>query len=249
MVVELIALIVSVVSVSIALHTKYRQRKKDELKGLANELQELEKIGQNMSEIILHPRSHEDNEYSLDDLAKEVLTGKYETGNDQMMVVVQIKESFTDEETIDDPNALLSKYKNGEMIVWDFKVGNLEELYTTDRTIHLHAPIGHSAYMYKRLNRIERDYNDVINEFDESLLADFKTTLDKIVKQTATHATKKCDTIDVHVEEFENTEEIGTYVFETSFLYDGIEDDIEDFNQKLNRIEEFRTTVLQASYS
>lgn len=249
MVVELIALLISVTSVSIALHTKYKQRKKNELKQLSNELQNLQRMSEDMIEVLFSPRVHEDNEISLEDMAKEVLTGKHETESDQILIAVLINTTISDNNKIEDPDEILRRYEENEMIFWNFQVGNLDELYTTGRTVHLHAPIEYSSYMYEKISEIDENHSDIISEFDETLLDDFKIILDRIVKQTAIHATEKYSTFHINVEGFENVEEIGTHIFETTFHYDGIEEDIEDLNQELDRIEEFRKTVLQASYS
>lgn len=249
MVVELIALVISVVSVSVALHTKYRQRKKDELKQLSNDLQDLQKMSEDLLEVLFSPRVNEDNELSLEDLAKEVLTAKHETDRDQILIAVLISTTLSDNDAINDADEVLRRYRENERVFWNFKIGNMEELYTTGRTVHLHAPIDYTPHMYDKISKIESNYSDVISEFDDSLLDDFEGILDRIVKQTAKHGTGKYSNFHISVDDFEDTDEIGIHVFETTFHYNGIEEDIEDLEQKLDRIEEFRTTVLQASYS
>jgi hypothetical protein len=247
MVVELIALGVSLVAATLSLHTKYEQRRKKKLKGLAMELQELRERVERIKVEINQPRVNEDTEIELENISKEVLTGKHETKSDELLIGVEVKNIST-RETLEDINKALSSYQSGDIIYYEIMIGNLDQLYATNKKISMRGPIGNSMYVYEEMIQIEKEYGDILEEYDDSLLEDVRDLMDTMIDHTLYNIINNKENFEIEVSKFDTTDEIGTYVFETVFHYPEIEEDMEDLNEELDRIEEYRTSILQASY-
>jgi hypothetical protein len=247
MVVGWLALAVSVVACAITIRREYRDRQKNQLKELAMELQDIQKAANQLITELRNPRKHEDNKLWLEDIANQVLIGKHETESDKLNVGVEIKKSSSDVD-IKNTDELMSYYKNNEFVYYNIKIGNIDELYTTGRTVNLHTPIGYSARIYEKTSKIEQEYSDTINELDGEFLDDLEEVLDEIVRSASDHAVNDYPWFEITVSRYDTADEISTHVFETVFHYPGMEKDLENLSEEIERIEDYRTTVLQASY-
>ena len=241
--------IISVIAVSIAVHTKLQRRESQELRKLAQKLADVTQTADILITELRNPRTHEDLNVDLQEIAREALSCKHETGSETVLIALSPIESLSSEEEITDYTELVNKHKSGEYFSLNVVVGDREKMYTTKRKPLLHNPIRNSSYLYEYLDDIKQEHSEKMSEFDDSLLEDFEAHLDKIVNSSSKNITDAKNRFNFNINDFETTEEIGDYVFEETFYYDGIEEDLETLEELLEEVEELRKTVLQASYS
>lgn len=247
---QFIGIAISLVAITISLHTKYKQRRKDRLKDLAAKLKSIRRNSERIGEVLENPRSHEDLDLRLYELPREMFACHHETGDEDVSILLTISTGFGEEsKELEDRSEIFDRYKNNDRLHLQLKVGNPDQLYASDRQYHMTDPFRYTSYIYEKISKIEEEYGSVIEEFNETLLGDLESHLDAMLKQHTDHLIVKSNIFSMNVNEFESADEIGEAVFRTMFYYNGLEDDLEELDEKLGEVEELRTTVLQTSYS
>jgi len=248
------SLVISIVAVSIAIHTKLQQRESRELRGLGRELRGIQGSFESLNQELHDPRTHEDLNFNLKILSREILACKHETDDGLVQIGVSSYKfnrdgEEVDRETIESFETLVEMYKSDKYPKIRVIVGNREKMYATDENIWFHNAFRNFSHIYQYLSKIEEQYGEKLEEFDSSLLDEVRDISDRMVEESSVHLIDENNTFEVNVEEFGTTEEIEDYAFEELFYYDGIEEDIEELEKLLEKVEELRKGILQASYS
>lgn len=247
---QFIAIGISLIAVVLSIHTKYKQRGKDRLRELATKLKNLKANTEWIGQTLENPRSHEDLELRLYELPREMLDCQYETGEKEVTVLPEIKTSYgEDSKELSDPQNVFDRYKEDEWFVIQLKVGNLKEMYASDRKFSITDPFWGASDIYTEINEINEQFGGVIGEFNESLLVNLESHLDSMVRKHCDHIIKHTSGFSVNIDEYDSTEAIGRDVFRELYFYDGVKDDLEELEDQLEELENVRTTVLQTSYT
>lgn len=253
-VVTVISLLISIAAVGIAAHTKIQQRESRELRGLAQKLKSIHEGSERIYLELRNQRKHIDLEGNFEDIAKEVLACRHDTGSEKVEIfvsfdkIVRLEDEF-DKEKINDAKKLAKKYKSSQPIQMRVKVGSRKEMYATGRNISVHNPIKYVGSIHDEIDGIEKQYGEKLEEFDGNLLNEVRSIINTILENISKHHLKYNDSFVIDLNEYETTEEIEDSAFEKLFRYDGIEEDLDEVEELTEEIEELRKGTLQASYS
>ena len=240
----------SLVAVIISLHTKYKQQEKNKLRDLAAELKSIRSSAKHIGKTLENPHSLEDLDLRLYEIPREMLACKHEVGRDNISAVINVTTGYGEgSKDLDGFQEIFGKYKESEWFLIKLWVGNVDEMYKSDREYILPNPFIYSTYVYENISEVEEQYGGIIEEFNESLLENLESHLDSMVRQHTNYLLEEANPISLNISEFESAEDIGDKVFRELYYYDGVEEDLEKLEKKLDEVNEMRTTVLQASYS
>lgn len=246
---EFVGIGLSVTAVIIALHTKYQQRQKNKLSDLANRLKELQELLDRTATYLHNPYSHEDLKLELYDVSSEMLACKHETGSDKITIGVTIKTGYgKDSKKLSGSDEIVEMFEKNNRLLVELRVANLDELYARDRQLTLHNPFSEIMYVYDEIDKINSQYGEIINDFDNEILVNLEKQVDEIVQKHSSHLIEHSK-FTIHLDEFESTNEIEKAVFEQVYTYVGMNEDFEKLERISEDIEEIRTAVLQTSYS
>lgn len=247
------SLLISIIAVGIAAHTKLQQRESRELRGLAQKLSDLQDTIEVMKSDLEDFESNEDFELAFEDIAREALACKHETGNNVVQIGLTVERYPENDSTktvkIDEPEDLIDAYKSDTYSNMTMKVGNREELYVTDRRVYLYDPFMWLSSIYNELDAINEQYEEKLEEFDSDLTPELRKHVDKVVERNSRNRINNVNWFDVNLDEHDTIAEIEDYIFEQIFHYDGIEEDLDELGELTEEIEELRQGILQASYS
>lgn len=247
---QFIAIGLSLAAVIISIHTKYKQRQKNRLRDLAGKLKNIKKSAGKINNILENPRSHEDLDLRLYEIPRELLACQYETEKAEVTISTRIETGYGENsKELRDSGEILNQYRNGEHLHIKLRVGNPDEFYASDRQFLMTDPFDYASYFYKEIYEVEEEFGDVIEEFNDKLFEDLESHIESMLKQHSNHLIEESNSFSVSVNGFESTGEMGKEIFKRLYYYEGLECDIDELENKLEELDEFRTTVLQTSYS
>lgn len=247
---ELLGVGLSVVAVAIAAHTKYQQRKKKRLGDLASELKTLTSHTELFIRSIRQPRTDEDMDLRLSEIPREMLACKHKTGDSEVSLISTFTKGIGDESTeINTPSEITRTIQNGSIVFHRVRVGNRSAMHASDYKHHLTDPFRHAGHIYSQLEQIETDFGDIVAEFDEDMFGSFEKTLNTTLENHSRHLLNNSSLITVDVDAFDDADSIGNHIFDKMYSHDGIKKELDDIESQIQEIENFRTTVLQTSYS
>ena len=246
---NIVAISISAVALILTVHTKYKQRHKKKFKQLSGELDELVDITKDILQIYNDPRSHEDIDISVDQLIREVIKTHHDTEGEQVQIIPKITTGTGDnKKEIDDVEKALDMYKSGDFFSIYLTIGSREDMYVSSREINFIPPYDGVRFFYDSLNEIQTEYSNVINEFDENLLENMEITVDEIAESALKVLLNEMQPIEVNVDQYES-EELGEYLLDKMFYYDGVDQDLQQLENQVEDLEELRQLVLQTSYT
>lgn len=238
---------ISVLSVGIALHTKLQNRKKKELGELASKLEDVADTLDGVLAYYQSPRSNEDTYFGLGKIEKDILACNHQSDNPPVVVPhLKFRENDGEAIDIDDLNDIPPEklYK----LYIDVEIKDGEEVVYEISRWQISIPVRRTSYGIQSLIDINQNHEGLIDDFDKNLTDDSLELLNDFNRKLISHLVS-LDGFFVYPSTFEHAEDIGDYAFDKIFRYDGIDEDLEAFREFEERIEELRTTVLQAKYS
>lgn len=221
------------------------KKRKQELNDLADELNELRWNIEDIVEVFESPTEKVDLSHQLDSCAKDVLAYKHETKNNAL---VKAKRSGT-KEKISNAGQVLDIYKNSDDYVW-YNL-TLESGHTEYESNLVYGISDHSANInsvYETIEELQEDHKGTLEEFSPGLYDEIEELMDIFVKNSYSQILGAKEGIEVNPDDHNNMEEMGRFLFFYFWYYDGIKEDLESLSELAEKIEETRTTILQASY-
>ena len=248
------SLLISIIAVGIAIHTKLQQRESRELRKIAEELEEIHEGLEATHSQLQNHKSHIDLENNFEMLTKEILACKHDVNTDTVQIFISCYITIRDDngnidsEEIEDTEKLIKKYKD-ERINIGIRVGNREELHMTNLRISLFNPINYIASVFNSVDEIEEQHTEKLEKFDKSLLHNVRNISEKIIKSHSTYLANNDYQFEINIENHKNTEAIEKFTFEEVFYYEDIEEDLDELKEIVEEVEELKKGIIQASYS
>ena len=254
---------IGAIGVAIGTYSLYKQRntqeqmdrledqmdRKEELRNLSGKLGDLKQPLERMHRGLAKDVKEGDPWILFQDLSKNILAYEHYSGE-----IPRIKVDFigfrTNSEELPYKNVSDTKVKikdryrpsirlepeiqdDAESFVWG--------LYVSDPFLSLYR-------LFEIKEEIE-EHQEIISQFDETLLREIEVIVVNIVENIFEHADHRSSGKIFDPTEFKNVDTLALEVYEYFIEYDGFEDDLEELSNILKRTEEVRKTVLEASYS
>lgn len=246
---EILALGVSFIAVIISVHTKLRLRKKKKLANLANDLREIQEIEEKLVEYLNNPWINEDTDLGLDRLANEVLACYHEANEGPYIVMDRLMKSIAnEEENIDSLEQGYNYVQNGEFIYQQYVIETLNTDYEKYIKSQTTDPLRYAVQAKIQIESIQEEHATLVNDFDSSLVGDMNEWLDEYIRSTINNYLETRNGVLVNPEEYDNKEEIMSFLFTSLYKYEGINADLQELDGLLERLDDVRTTILQTSY-
>lgn len=232
------------------LRARQSKRRSRELNDLSDKLNDLRRSLEAVNEVFESPHSKVDLSKQLDSCAKDILAFHHETGKN---AVVKSKR-WGGEESITNAEQILDMYKNSD----DYqRYGLVLESGHTGYESHsdlnlIYGISKHSYYVnniYKILDEVQKDHKGTIEEFSPGLYSEIEDGIDKFVQSLYTRMVEGPHEIEVDPSDFNNIKEMGEFLYVYFWHYPNIQNDIDDLSDIGEKVEDTRTTILQASYS
>ncbi|MGB9986049.1 hypothetical protein [Salarchaeum japonicum] len=224
---------------------KSDEKRKQELNDLADELNDLRRDIDGIVETFQSPTTKVDLSHQLDYCTKDVLAYKHETGDNALVKA----EKSNGGEKVSNAGQALDLYKNGD--TYPRYHLTLESGYTGYESNLVYAVSDHAVYinhLYKTLDKLQERHKGTLEEFSPGLYDGIEGLMDDFVEDTYTNILSHRDGIKVNPDSHNNIEEMGRFLFFYFWHYEGITKELESLSQLSDKIEEARTTILQASY-
>lgn len=251
---SLLGTLLAVAALVVALYNTRKQRKFEDQMEKKQELKELGGIVGDITdirELFIEPfqdyTRHVDLEGEMRMIAREVLATHHSTGEPVTVAIREIHEGTGDDELeINTPESALEAIKNNRYIF--FKIAILESsnrvsYSATDFIIHKFS------FMYKDLEQIERNYSELLSEFEPILTDELEELSDEILLQYFDWLLSLTEGQIFDPEEFETTEELEEAIFQEFICYPGMMEDLKKLDEVIDRAENTRKNIVQTSYS
>lgn len=243
-----VAVGLSLVAVIVSLHTKYKQRQKNQLRELARSIEGTKSALLRLHREILSPRTDEDLELRLYEIPREILACAHELEEDDIGIAPNLEkgtgENSRNVESLDEGVEL---FENGEYMYIKIKVGSVKGMYMSDREFRMRSPLLNIKTIRSSIKEIRDNHGDIVEDFDNGSLNEVDTLsmeiLSSIIENIQNNEFSEIDVSDKTVNE------IGDEIFEEVIYYDGIEEDLNRLDDLIDNVEELRQVVLQTSYT
>jgi len=226
--------------------TREAEQRKNRLKELSDKLNDVRSRLEKVTEGYEDPLSGVDLATQLDLLSKSMLAFKFDTGQNPY---IKLRE-MSDEGATQNKEQSVQKFKSdGTWVDICVVIEDSETDYSTQLTFDIYDHFLYLPTAYTTLAEIREDYVDIVEEFDPGLLDDVGSTMDKVVREAHGRALSNKSGVQIELEKYNYLNEISEEVFNIFWEYEGFEDDLSQLTEEIERIENTRTAILQASYS
>lgn len=247
---EVVSILVGVGGLGVGAYSYYRQRetkqRKQRLNGLAEELNDLREGLEWVRDGYESPLTKTDLANQLNMLSKDCLAFKHETGKSPVVKLAGASE----DEIFKNKEQALDKYRTEN--TWA-KVNLTIDPRGTDydsRLVYgIYDHLLHLPKTYQTLDEIQEHHKGTLEEFDPGLYDEIEESLNQVIGESHAAVLENLDGIEIRPDDYENVGQISESIFNHFWWYDGIESDLQDLSEKMERLEETRTMILQASYS
>jgi hypothetical protein len=241
----------------LAFYSQVKQKKfekqlerKEELRALSEQLEKVKDLEEPMNMLVSNPFSHEDLDLNLRSLGRDVLAQADATDGVPIVRVSEVSVGHGDSKQVyESPDQVLQALKDGKLINVVFIADGNYDNFDRRRRYRFGRFLCWPSMFYRALDEIEKKNEGLVEQFSPELSNDIESTLDRIVVNLFDNIFLNKDGIEFDPVKYENADELGKDVLIKFLSYDGIEEDMEDFSELSNNVENVRTTVLQASYS
>jgi hypothetical protein len=247
---EVVSILIGAGGLGVGAYSYYRQReskqRKQRLNELAEQLNDLREGLEQVRDGYESPLSKTDLAYQLDLLAKDCLAFQHKTGEPP---TVKLAGAF-EEEIFKNKEQALDKYRSEN--TWA-KVNLTIDPHGTDYDSRLVYPIyDHLLFLsrtYQTLAEIQEHHKGTLEEFEPGLYDDIEGNLNQVIRESHGTVLDNSDGKEIEPDEYESVEYISEAIFNHFWRYEGIESDLQELSEKIGKLEETRTMILQASYS
>lgn len=221
------------------------RKTKSELNDLANSLRDIHSRASKVHERFSTPLDAPDVGNALENVSQSMIAFEFETGKSPWIKA----EIYHDDEYVYDGEEALDIYKDGDWL----KISLLMEPRDTDYEVKYKYPIeGPGFFMsqgYLELEKIRNENQSRIEEFSPGLLDDFESQVDRVIRKSHDTLGEKHEGREFDLNEYEKVDDVSRAVFDYFYSYEGVENDIEELQNVLERVDEVRASMVQSSYS
>lgn len=247
---EVVSIFVGVGGLGVGAYSYYRQRettlRKQRLNELAEDLNDLREELEWLRDGYESPLSRTDLAHQLDLLAKDCLAFKHETGKPPIVKVA----GTTGEQPFKNKEQALDKYRSehGYASV-SLRIDPRGTDYDTRIIYGIYDHLFRLPQTYQTLEQIQEHHKGTLEEFEPGLYGEIEESLNQIILESHGVVLESLGGTEIDPDHYENVASISEAIFDHFWRYEGIEDDLQDLSEKIEKLEETRTTILQASYS
>lgn len=239
---------------AVAVYSQYKQRKfeeqferKEELRDMAETLKDIIEIGQNIRKSYYDFTTHDDLVGQIRMVARGALAVHHSTDSNPTVALdeVRIRVDGQDVAINSAEDALEARKDAGNIIHKSMYLPGAED----DMKYVLADHLRHVGAVYRSIDNIQESHPELIEQFDSSLLDEFEHTFDNLLLGSYGQIIQKKDGVVFNPEEFDSTAALEEELFQEFYWYDGIEDDLDNLSQLIERAEDIRKSAVQTSYS
>lgn len=242
---EVGSLIVGVGGFLFGAYTTYNSRseakEKERRRSLSKELNGLRNSLEFMRKGFQSPLSLTDTSHQLELISKDLIV--FNHFSDETPTVNHTMRT-KDGEIASADQALATAKSDDGYIVLNLEIYSDVKDENMYRTARVSDHISHANNIYEDLHEIDEDYRDILDNYDPSLYNDTEDILDNVIFNSYEHVLNQSPN---EVNSIVINDSIGTisrFVFYTYWNYDGIDEDMKELSDVIDRIEESRKLML-----
>lgn len=253
---QVFSVVLAAAALAVAIYSRRKQRKvekrlnrKEDLKSLADDLDDLRLYSEDLESNLRNPFNHDDLAMHLSSAARELLAVNHDSSQTPEVEYNLSIESDTEQIKPADPDELLDNLKQNTRIHLSIAVGSTIDEYDGYFGGSIDQALWPADGFYDSLSDAKESHPELLDEFDTGIISDIEEKVDSIIIALAIEIIEIDEPVDFPVHEYEGTREISQAVFETAFYYNGIEEDLNELSNLNNQLADLRADVLQVSYS
>lgn len=221
--------------------------KKKELSEMAELLEEISNSMETAHDSLNNPWSWEDLHNDLRGLARSI-TAYYHESNEEAVVDLTLSSGYGEDAVVyEDTEHILENYKD------EYPYLHAYPPKTEGSDWNFLYSLGYSfrflASCLDSIDELEEQYEDEISEFDRQVIDDSRTLIENIVENISKNVLENEGSVNINPDEYGRVEDISISIYHECLFYEGIESDLDELSELVDRIEKLRLQIVQASYS